>query len=394
MIKLNKHIVFFVLTTLAMGAMIWFGMLSNARFAQNRTPGVTFRPARVVEVVEDNTSLNEGGARVGSQDLLVRILSGPLRGETIEARNMLFPIEQAVYAREGLRVLVYLEYSNGAEETAYFARVQSYDRTIGLYIVIVCFIILLGLVFGKTGLRSAFSLIFTFVTIIFLLLPLIMRGAPPALVTILLALLIIVVSLISIMGFEKKTIISIAGSAIGILCYIIFYFVISATLHISGFNVEEADLLIVAGFTIGVNELLFCSILIASLGALMDVAVSLASVTTELSEANKKATFKELFSSGMRIGRDIIGSSSNTLILAFTGTFFITLILFQLHNFHYIRMINRVDIAIEVLRAISASAAMIVCAPATALIASKVYTSRTAREEVRNERLKSGKKKK
>jgi len=57
-------------------------------------------------------------------------------------------------------------------------------------------------------------------------------------------------------------------------------------------------------------------------------------------------------------------------------------------------MINRVDIAIEVLRAISASAAMIVCAPATALIASKVYTSRTAREEVRNERLKSGKKKK
>jgi len=375
MIKNKKQTIFFVAATIAMALMIWFGINNNVRFEGNRVEGVSFIPARVVEVVEDRTSLNIAGARVGSQELLVRLLSGPRRGDVISAGNMLFPIEQAVYAREGTRVLLYFEHLPGSAETEYFARVQSYDRSIGLYIVIILFFALLWAVFGKTGLRSAFSLIFTFVTIIFLLLPLIMNGARPAITTTSLAVLIIVVSLISIMGFDKKTLVSIVGSCIGILCYIMFYFIISAALQITGFNVQEIDLLIVAGFTIGVDELLFCAILIASLGALMDVAVSLASVTAELSEKNKKADFKELFRSGMKIGRDIIGSSSSTLILAFTGTFLITLILFRVNHLQYNLMINRVDIAIEVLRAISASAAMVLCAPATAFIGSRIYAS-------------------
>ncbi|MCL2426932.1 MAG: YibE/F family protein [Oscillospiraceae bacterium] len=375
MIRKYKQTIFFVAVTIVMVVMIWFGVNNNARFEQNRVEGVSFIPARVVEVVEDRTSFNAAGARVGSQDLLVRLLSGPRRGESILVGNMLFPIEQAVYAREGTRVLIYFEHLPDSADDEYFARVQSYDRSIGLYIVILLFFVLLWAVFGKTGLRSAFSLIFTFVTIIFLLLPLITNGASSAPVTIILAILIIVVSLISIMGFGKKTLVSIIGSTIGILCYIMFYFLISAILRITGFNVQEIDLLIVAGFSMGVNELLFCGILIASLGALMDVAVSLASVTAELSEKDKNADFKELFRSGMKIGRDIIGSSSNTLILAFTGTFLITLILFRVNHLQYNLMINRVDIAIEVLRAISASAAMVLCAPVTAFVGSRIYAS-------------------
>jgi len=376
----SKHALFFVVATIAMAGMVWFGIDSNARFEHNRVEGVSFISGRVVEVTEDRTSFNAAGARVGSQDLLVQLLSGPRRGEVVSASNMLFPIEQAVYAQEGLRVLLYFEHLPGSPDTDYFARVQSYDRSIGLYIVLLMFIALLGVVFGKAGLRSAFSLIFTFVTIIFMMIPLIINGARPAIVTISLAILIIIVSLISIMGFGKKTIVSIAGSIIGIICYIMFYFLISATLRITGFNVQEIDLLIVAGFSIGVNELLFSAILIASLGALMDVAVSLASVTAELSEKNKKADFVELFRSGMKVGRDIIGSSSNTLILAFTGTFLITLILFRVNHLQYGLMINRVDIAIEVLRAISASAAMVLCAPATAFIGSHMYQSGKAKK--------------
>ena len=71
-----------------------------------------------------------------------------------------------------------------------------------------------------------------------------------------------------------------------------------------------------------------------------------------------------------------MGSSANTLILAFMGTFFITLIMFQLHALNYTMLINRIDIAIEVLRAVSASAGMILCAPATALLGSYAYRKR------------------
>jgi len=371
--KFGKNTVFFIVVTLAMVAMVWFGANSTVHFAYSRPAGVFFLPARVVEVVEDQTSFNAAGARVGSQELRMQLLSGPRRGDIVEARNVLFPIEQAVFAREGQRLLLYFEQLPGSPDSDYFARVQSYDRSIAIYVVILLFFGLLGAVFGKAGLRSAFSLIFTFVVIIFLLLPLIGNGGPPALLTIFLSLVIIVVSLIAIMGFEKKTYVSIAGTAIGIVFYGIFYLMISAALRITGFNVQEVDLLIVAGFYAGVSEFLFSAILIASLGALMDVSVSLASVTAELSATNQKAGFRELFRSGMKIGRDIIGSSSNTLILAFTGTFFITLIIFRVNLFQYDVLINRVDIGIEVLRAVSATSAMVLCAPATALIGAHVF---------------------
>lgn len=106
----------------------------------------------------------------------------------------------------------------------------------------------------------------------------------------------------------------------------------------------------------------------------MDVAVSLSSSMFELSESIKKPTFKGLFQSGMKVSRDIIGSSANTLILAFVGSFLISLLLFAITNTNYQVLVNRVDIGIEILRAFAASAAMIVCAPATALISASKFS--------------------
>ncbi|MCL2839995.1 MAG: YibE/F family protein [Defluviitaleaceae bacterium] len=368
----NAQRVFYIFVSLAMIGIIIFGVYANSQ-NQQHSESVSFVSGRVVEIVEDRTAINHVGVRTGTQELRVRLLSGARRGDIIEARNMLFPIENAVYAQVGQRVILFFEQHPNAELDDYFAHVQSDDRTWSIYVIIAAFFGLLALVFGRTGIKSAFSLVFTFVVIIFLLLPLIVGGASPALLTILLSLCIVVVSLIAIMGFGKKTYVSIAGTCIGIVFYGIFYLLISVALGITGFNVQEIDLLIVAGFNASVGELLFCAILIASLGALMDVAVSLASVTAELSETTKNASFKTLYTSAMKIGRDIIGSSSNTLILAFTGTFFITLIVFNINNLPYNVLINRVDIGIEVMRAISASSAMVLCAPATAFIGSRAF---------------------
>ena len=374
-LKPNKNVMFFAASALAMAAMIWFGHNNVTDFGINLTTDATYPRGRVVEMISDNTAVDADGIRRGRQDLIVEILTGPNRGRLVQAQNILF-IDAAVNAQVGTRIVLFFDYQEGDE--SYFARVHSYERATLIYVVSALFLLLLFLVSGKSGLRSAFGLVFTFVTILFLLIPAIANGAPPAASTIMLSLLIIAVSLIAIMGFEKKTLVSIAGTAIGIAFYCLFYLIISAALRISGFNVPEMSILMTVGFMANarISELLFCAILIASLGAVMDTAVSVASATAEIAQTGKKFEHKELFKRSMRMARDCIGSSANTLILAFTGTFFISLVLFRLNNFDFHMLIHRTDIAIEVLRAISASAAMVLCGPATALIGSRIYSAK------------------
>lgn len=374
-LKVSKDVVFFGITVIGMLLMVAFG--TNSTMWQNETlddASTFFLSGRVVEVVEDRTSLNEARARVGSQVLRIELLSGERQGDVITAQNLLFPIEHGVYAQTGQRVLVFFQEGADGALDNYFSHIQSHDRAFAIYLIVLAFLALLIGIFGKSGIRAAFGLIFTFVTIIFLLLPLIAEGFSPGLLTVGVSFLIVIVSIIAIMGFQKKTYVSILGSCIGILCYVLFYFLTSFALRIDGFNVAEIDLLIVAGFYMGARELLFSSILIASLGGIMDVAVSLSSAIFELSATQKKVKFKALFRSGMKVSKDIVGSSANTLILAFTGTFLISLILFATTNTNHQVLISRVDIAIEILRATSASAAMIVCAPITAFIGASIFS--------------------
>ncbi|MCL2386649.1 MAG: YibE/F family protein [Defluviitaleaceae bacterium] len=357
---MQKHykIVFFAVSTLAMVVMIWFGLSTDIGIRRNPLLGSEFPRARVVDIL--------GG---GQQTLLVEILTGEHRGKVAQVRNIVF-VDATVNPQIGQRIIIHFDYHGNGN---YSAHVHSYVRDTAIYLIAVLFLGLIAIVGGKAGLRSAYGLIFAFVTILFLLIPAIMRGGSPAFLTILVSFLITAVSLISIMGFEKKTWVSITGTIIGIAFYCLFYVIIAAALRVTGANIPEMNQLVVLGFTETSNltELLFCGILIASLGAVTDTTVSVASATAEISKTGMG--FNDLFKSSMRMTRDCVGSSANTLILAFTGTFFVTLIMFQLHELNYTMLINRVDIAIEVLRAISASAGMILCAPATALLGSYVY---------------------
>ena len=375
MLKNNERllrIIFFAITALSMVIMIWFGFTTDINLGRNPLRGTEFPRGRVVDVITDQTT-SDGVVRGGMQLLAVEILSGTHRGRTVEVRNILF-IDAPVNPQIGQTVIVHFDDHGDGN---YTASIHSYARESAIYVIAVLFLVLVVAVGGKAGLSSAYGLIFTFVTLLFFLIPSIVRGGSPAFLTIISAILITAVSLTSIMGFKKKTWVSIVGTLVGIAFYCLFYFIIARVLRITGFNIPEMNQLIGLSFTSVSNltELLFCGILIASLGAVMDTSVSVASTTAEL--ANGKLIFKPLWKSSMRMARDCVGSSANTLILAFTGTFFVTLIMFQAIDFNYTMLINRIDIAVEVLRAVSASAGMILCAPATALLGSYVYRAKS-----------------
>jgi len=363
-----NRVIFFAATTLAMIAMIWFGITTDINLGRNPLSGTEFPRGRVLDVIVGNAASGSG-----MQVLSIELLSGEHRGRVVEVRNILF-IDAPINPQIGQTLIIHFDDHGDGN---YTASVHSYERETAIYIIAALFLVLIVAVGGKAGLSSAYGLVFTFVTLLFFLIPAIVRGGSPAFLTIISAILITAVSLISIMGFEKKTWVSIVGILVGIAFYCLFYVIIAGALNITGFNIPEMNQLIGLSFTqiSNLTELLFCGILVASLGAVMDTSVSVASATAELAEGGLE--FKPLWKSSMRMARDCVGSSANTLILAFTGTFFVTLIMFRAIDFNYTMLINRIDIAVEVLRAISASAGMILCAPATALLGSYAYRTKT-----------------
>lgn len=371
----RRDIVFFVTVSLAMIVMAWYGLHSGIDYTPINMDGISFVKGKVQEVVSEDIEIDQRGLHRGRQDLLVELLSGSRSGEIIDVVNYL-SVDHSYYLHTGSRIIVYLDQQPG--ETYYYATVQSYDRTLAILLIIGLFFGLLAFASGQTGIRSAFGLLFTFVVVFGLLIPSIIQGAPPVPVALVLILCIIVISQISILGFTRKTYASVLGTSLGVLLCCGFFGLFSLMLKINGYNIPEVDamVLIENATNIKIGGFLFISVLITSLGGVMDVSVSVASSVAELKETNPKVTFNNLFRSGISIGRDVVGATVNTLIMAFTGSALISLILFRIYGYPLIMLLNNDEIVIEVLQAAASSSVLILCAPATAFITARMYTSK------------------
>ncbi|MCL2071070.1 MAG: YibE/F family protein [Oscillospiraceae bacterium] len=375
--KFTKMTAFFIAVTLAMAGMVLFSAISRETEFSTKNQllhdAVEYVPGRVLEVVSEQTSIGTHGIRTGSQYLSVQILKGEMKGEVYEVLNHLHA-ESSVYAKKGQILNMYLSY-NIEDPSIFYVYVSSPERSYINYIIIGIFIIFLSVVGGQTGMRSVFGLAFTFVTIIFLLIPLIVREWPPIPTTMGLSIAMMAVSLISILEFTKKTFVSVISTMSGIIFCCGFYFIFSAALSIFGYHAVDLDYMqvVMVNSGIGVGDFLFCAILISSLGGLIDIAVSVSTSINEIALSNPNSTFNDLFRSGIIVGRDNTASMANTMILAFTGTFFISLVSMRIGGANFSAIINSSDIAIEIIRAVSATLALVLVAPITAFVAAHVY---------------------
>ena len=173
------------------------------------------------------------------------------------------------------------------------------------------------------------------------------------------------------MDMVKKTLIAILSTGIGVFVAAIVFSLFSELLHLTGYNLEEVEELILISQNTGLKtgELLFAGLLISSLGAVMDMTVSVASSLFEIKQIHPAMLFRAIFSSGMNIGKDMIGTMSATLILAFTGTAITTLLVLISYGASMDQLLSSDYFTIEVAHAITGSIAIIFTVPITALIA-------------------------
>ena len=173
-------------------------------------------------------------------------------------------------------------------------------------------------------------------------------------------------------GPTRKTICATIGTTAGVMMAGISARLFGAAAGLSGWNVSNIESLLDLWYTcdIQVGELLFSGLLISSLGAVMDVAMSVSSAMDEVVRQNAAITRRELFHAGLRVGRDMMGTDSNTLILAFVGGSMSSLLLDYSYDLPYQQVINSNNIGIAIMQGIGGSFGVVLCVPITVLIAS------------------------
>lgn len=338
---------------------------------------LVYAPAKVTAVLSDNAQEdfeNAEGRRVGDQELEIQILSGDHKDEIMTVTNYMSALFN-VDVQQGDRIIVRIMTD---ENGSYYASVFNYDRGIVLGGFLLIFFILLAALGGKKGLGALAGLLLTLGCIWFILIPCLLRGVPAIPVTIAVSAVSAAAGLIFLNGYSKKTFCAVCGCVGGVLVSGIAAAVAGTLSPMNGFNMQEAENLILYGADQGlkVSGLLVCGVLISALGAVMDVALGIASSVWEMKEQNPDASVGSLFRSGMQIGKDAMGTMANTLILAFAGSSLNMLILVQTYNIPFLQLINTDSIALEVVQSVAGSIGILLTVPLVALISARLMARR------------------
>ena len=340
---------------------------------------VEYEKGTVTAVLGDNTYLDETSDNTyrGEQMLTVTVKSGRYKGQEMLAYNYIGPL-YGVPVRVGDGVTLAISTHSGGEHSA---TVYEYNRIPAVAIILVLFFLITILVGSKTGLKSLIGLVFTVLCLFLLLIPMLLNGAPTITTTFLMCAYISAVSFIILGGIQQKTISAFLGTISGTSLAMVFGLGAQALTRISGLrmsNVEPLLQLRQAGAGIGLRGLLVAGIIISALGAVMDVAMSISSALSEVHAANPSLTVHDLFRSGMNIGRDMVGTMTNTLILAFLGSSFTVIIYLYSLGLGFYQLFSSAYVAMEVISGIAASIGMILAIPLTAIISSYLLAGKKA----------------
>ena len=339
--------------------------------------GQTFEKAEVTEILQDN--LNSNGTRVGEQKVRVKMLTGARKGEKLDVTSSsgyLFGAACTV----GMKVVVM---QSVAGETT-IASVYSQDREWVIYIFALLYLLALCVIGGKQGIKGCLGLIFTFFCVIFVYLPLVYLRFSPFWAAVFICFLTTLVTMYLIGGPTKKTCAATLGTLAGVVLAGLSAWCFSKASGISGYNVSDIETLMTLWNTnrIQVGGLLFSGLLISCLGAVMDVAMSISSAIDEIYKQNTSLTRKELFKAGMRVGRDMMGTDSNTLILAFAGSSVSTLLLDYAYGLPYQQIINSNNIGIAIMQGLAGSFGIVLSVPLTVLICTVLFHKNEAVSQV------------
>ena len=307
----------------------------------------------------------------------VRFLSGPLKNQTRDITNEIESNPYGLNFGVGDTAVIFIQTDSDGTQHFYL---DGFDRRSAILWLIVLFILMMILLAGWQGFKVVLSIAISLALIGLALIPLFLKGFDPIPIALVLVAIFACVSTILSTGWNKKSMVTIIGTVGGTITAYLLSVVFANWAHLNGLSSEDDRLFFNQNPTLNPRGLLFAGIMIASVGIVEDVAVSISSGVAEVKRANPRAGVNELFRSGMTIGNDHMGALANTLIFAYAGGSLSSLLLYHQYGGSWLKFINFDTVVDEVIRSLCGTIGLIFTVPITALLAAWVMSRVSAKE--------------
>ncbi len=348
----------------------WNKMNSYTMYNSESLHYVKGRVVQIKSEVLEQDSL-DSSLYLGEQKIIVELLEGDQKGQEITIDNNLSKVHN-IRVTNNQRVIICADTPENAEP---YYTVFNYDRSISITMLILFFALVVIVIGGRKGVRALLGVAFSLLTVILFLAQAIYHGFDPIVIGFLTILITTGVSLLLLNGFSRKTAVGLISTLLGVLATGIIFAIFAVFLHLSGYNSDAVEELFLVSYSTGlsIRPLLLVSVLISALGAVMDVAVSLAAALEELVIVNPSLNRMELVKSGLNIGKDMIGTMSNTLILAFAGTALTTMISLMAYGYQFQQLLSSNYMAIEMTQGICATIGVVLTVPIATFISALLF---------------------
>ncbi len=339
---------------------------TTAQAPQSDVQG-TYERASVEKVEQTSEQVPGGGQQVDVYT--VRFLSGPWNGQTKTISNEVGSDPYGIQPVVGDSLVIFIQPDGSGGSNFY---IESYDRHTAMLWLAILFVLTLVLLAGWQGIKVAFSILISLVLIGWVLIPAFLSGVNPVPVAIAISGVLALLSAGLSTGWNRKSLVTAIGTMGGILVAYMISDWFSTWSHLDGLSSDEDRLFFSNNQNLNPRGLLFAGIIIASLGVVEDVAVSIASGVSEVKRANPRATTRELFASGMVVGKDHMAALANTLVYAYVGGSLSTLLLYKQFGASWFKFINFDIVVDEIIRSLSGTIGLIFTVPITALLSAWV----------------------
>ena len=388
--KLFAILIFFIMTFFSVFAEC---MAETLNVEENRLKEAVEAPVNtytssaegiVKRIDYDYTEKTDNPEEISKQIVTVKIITGQFKGEEKVTENLMTgnPAYE-VFLKEGDRVLLMMESATYSPENIKDVDIFITDvkRAGTIYLYSFIFIAFLIVIERKKGLLSLLSIVITVLLIFLIFVPAVLWGMSPVIAALVISILSTVATMYLVAGFNSKSNAAVLGTVLSLIFASALALISIKMAHLTGFMGEESVFLYTQKPNLSFTGILAASMIVAALGALMDVAVSIASTINEIHITDKNLGVMELFKSGMNVGRDIIGTMSNTLILVYLGSAMPLVLLAS--NIDTSKFFNLNQVASEILSALTGSISLLACVPLTAIMAAYLVKKRQKKETVK-----------